>query len=131
MALQLRRGMSPVSCDDTHLCPSRPLLCRSRRHSVAVGEGGGEGVGRGVGGRKRGRRAQAGWGGGSERDEGQVGCSRRRISELESCLVGEVGAGADCGWLGGVGITTGWGETEVFMEVSSRRLAFVQIGRAS
>ena len=28
--------------------------------------------------------------------------------------------------LGGVGITTGWGETEVFMEVSSRRLAIVQ-----
>ena len=26
----------------------------------------------------------------------------------------------------GVGITTGWGETEVFMEVSSRRLAIVQ-----
>ena len=26
----------------------------------------------------------------------------------------------------GVGITTGWGETEVFMEVSSRRLATVQ-----
>ena len=26
----------------------------------------------------------------------------------------------------GVGITTGWGETEVFMEVSSRRLAVVQ-----
>ena len=25
-----------------------------------------------------------------------------------------------------VGITTGWGETEVFMEVSSRRLAIVQ-----
>ena len=26
----------------------------------------------------------------------------------------------------GVGITTGWGENEVFMEVSSRRLAIVQ-----
>ena len=26
----------------------------------------------------------------------------------------------------GVGITTGWGETEVFMEVSSRRLAIVK-----
>ena len=26
----------------------------------------------------------------------------------------------------GVSITTGWGETEVFMEVSSRRLAIVQ-----
>ena len=26
----------------------------------------------------------------------------------------------------GVGITAGWGETEVFMEVSSRRLAIVQ-----
>ena len=26
----------------------------------------------------------------------------------------------------GVGITTGWGETEVFMEVSSRRLALEQ-----
>ena len=36
------------------------------------------------------------------------------------------GAGADCGLLRGVGITTGWGETEVFMEVSSRRLAIVQ-----
>ena len=28
--------------------------------------------------------------------------------------------------LEGVGITTSWGETEVFMEVSSRRLAIVQ-----
>ena len=33
------------------------------------GSGGGQVVGRGVGERKRGRRAQAGWGGGSERDE--------------------------------------------------------------
>ena len=38
--------------------------------------------------------------------------------ELEPCLVGN--------WERGIGITAGWGETEVFMEVSSRRLAIVQ-----
>ena len=37
-----------------------------------------------------------------------------------------LGAGADCGLLGGVGVTTGWGETEVLMGVSSRRLAPVK-----
>ena len=43
--------------------------------------------------------------------------------ELEHCLVGddwERGRIAGCL---GVGITTGWGETEVFMEVSSRDYA--------
>ena len=45
--------------------------------------------------------------------------------ELEPCLVGDWERGRIAGCLG-VGITTGWGETEVFMEVSSRRLAIVQ-----
>ena len=46
--------------------------------------------------------------------------------ELEpSCLVGGWERGRIAGCLG-VGITAGWGETEVFMEVSSRRLAIVQ-----
>ena len=45
--------------------------------------------------------------------------------ELEPCLVGEWERGRIAGCLG-VGITTGWGETEVFMGVSSRRLAIVQ-----
>ena len=45
--------------------------------------------------------------------------------ELEPCLVGGWERGRIAGCLG-VGITTGWGETEVFMEVSSRRLAIVQ-----
>ena len=45
--------------------------------------------------------------------------------ELEPCLVGDwERGGLRVAW--GVGITTGWGETEVFMEVSSRRLAIVQ-----
>ena len=45
--------------------------------------------------------------------------------ELEPCLVGDWERGRIVGCLG-VGITTGWDETEVFMEVSSRRLAIVQ-----
>ena len=45
--------------------------------------------------------------------------------ELEPCLVGDWVRGRIAGCLG-VGTTTGWGETEVFMEVSSRRLAIVQ-----
>ena len=36
-----------------------------------------------------------------------------------------LGAGADCGLLGGLGVTAGWGETEVPMDVSYRRLALV------
>jgi hypothetical protein len=45
--------------------------------------------------------------------------------ELEPCLVGGWERGRIAGCLG-VGITAGWGETEVSMEVSSRRLAIVQ-----
>ena len=37
-----------------------------------------------------------------------------------------LGAGADCGLLGGLGMTAGWGEIEVFMDISSWRLALVQ-----
>ena len=46
--------------------------------------------------------------------------------ELWSCLVRGLGAGADCGLLGGLlGVTAGWGGTQVPMDVSSRRLVLV------
>ena len=44
--------------------------------------------------------------------------------ELGPCLVGDWERGRIAGCLG-VGITAGWGETEVLMDVSSRRLALV------
>ena len=44
---------------------------------------------------------------------------------LGPCLVRGLGAGADCGLLVGLGMTAGWGETEVPVDVSSRRLALV------
>ena len=45
---------------------------------------------------------RGGWGGGRERNEWQVWCSRRRVarSELEPCLCSGLGAGADCGIAG-------------------------------
>ena len=48
------------------------------------------------------------------------------LCELGPCLVGVWvrGSGLRVAW--GFGITAGWGETEVFMEVSSRRLAIEQ-----
>ena len=57
------RAVSSCVPRDTGLCSSRPLMCRSRRRLVEV-EGGQRGREWGGGGR-----AQAGWGGGSERDE--------------------------------------------------------------
>ena len=45
--------------------------------------------------------------------------------ELEPCLVGDWERGG-LRVAGGVGITAGWGETEVLMDVSSWRLALVQ-----
>ena len=44
--------------------------------------------------------------------------------ELGPCLVGDWGAGRIAGCLG-LGVTAGWGETEVPMDVSPRRLALV------
>ena len=43
----------PCSYDDTRLCPSRPLMCRSRRRLMEVEGGQRGGSGAGVGGRKR------------------------------------------------------------------------------
>ena len=48
---------------------SSVVMCRSRRHLVEMEGGQRGGSGAGTGGRKRDGRAQAGWGGGSERDE--------------------------------------------------------------
>ena len=52
--IALRRGRSLISHGDTRLCPSRSLVCRSRRRLMEM-EGGQEGGSEaGVGGRKRG-----------------------------------------------------------------------------
>ena len=48
----------------------------------------------------------------------------RATEEATDCR--GLGAGADCGLLWGFGMTAGWGEIEVFMDISPRRRALVQ-----
>ena len=51
-------------------------------------------------------------------------CPRRRIASLGPVLFGTGGRGGlQVAW--GIGMTAGWGETEVPMDVSPRRLALV------